>query len=82
MPGNIYHFSGKESFTKYAMALIMADILGIEKECVSPDRNGSGGADRPKDSHLDTGKLEKSVPFPGTPFNTGIKPVLERLLGT
>lgn len=77
----IYHFSGKESMTKYQMALEMADFLDIGKECISPDKKGSGGADRPKDSHLDTEKLEKEVSFTLTPFREGIEPVLKRLFG-
>lgn len=77
----IYHFSGDGSFTKYGMALVMADILGIDKECISPDKHGSGGADRPVNSHLDTGELKKIIPFTLTPFAEGIKPVLERFFG-
>ena len=77
----IYHFSGNECMTKYQMALAMADFMDIGKECISPDKKGSGGADRPKDSHLDTEKLEKEVPFTLTPFREGIEPVLKRLFG-
>jgi len=79
MLSGIYHFSGDERFTKYEMALVMADFMGIERECLSPDKKGSGGADRPADSRLDTGKLAGEIPFSNTPFKAGIRPVLERL---
>ena len=75
----IFHFSGDESFTKYQMALVMADMLGIERECISPDRKGQRGADRPVNSRLDSGKLAGEISLRNTPFNAGIKPVLERL---
>jgi len=76
----IFHFSGSEALTKYKMAEIIAPFMNIDIDCVYPDRSVSGSALRPKDSHLDTGKLKLLIPLPERSFKVGIKAVLERFL--
>ncbi len=55
--GGILHWSGNEPFTKHGMACLMADALGIPRECLVADPSAGTGAPRPKDSHLDCAAL-------------------------
>jgi len=50
--------SGFPSYTKYEMAMIMADSLGIDARHVRPDSNPPRGAPRPRDCRMDTSRLE------------------------
>ncbi len=75
----IYHFSGKDALTKYGMAKVMAPFLGVEEECISPERRSRGSAKRPENSHLNTDKLDTVISVSGTSFHKGIKAFLEQL---
>lgn len=74
----IWHWSGKECFTKYTMAGVMAELFGLKSDHLVPVREPAGGAPRPFDSHLDPSETEKAVPTKQTPFREGIKKVLQR----
>ena len=54
----IYLLSGRETFTKYEMVLIMAEALGIDPSFVVPDPSPPRGAPRPRDCRMDTSLLE------------------------
>ncbi len=73
----IWHFSGEEVFTKYAMSLAMADLFGLGSDHLAPVKEASAGATRPYDCHLDSSATTKIVPITYIPFSEGIKKVLE-----
>lgn len=73
----IWHFSGRESFTKYTMALAMAEVFGLSGNHLTGVKEPSSGAVRPYDCHLDSSATEKIVPVTYIPFREGIKAVLE-----
>jgi len=77
--GGIYHWSAAEAYTKYDMARLMAPIIGADEDKILADDTPPPGAPRPKDSHLDTSRLEslgmrnksffrKSIPLILNPF--------------
>ena len=72
----IYHFSGNESFTKYEMAKVMAEVFGLPHQHILADPNPTPGAPRPKDCHLDNSALKKQINLSFTDFRTAIKEVL------
>ncbi len=76
-PGT-WHFSGKEPFTKYTMALAMADVFGLSGDHLTPVKGPSGGAVRPFDCHLDSSSTEAIVPIECITFREGIKDVLQK----
>lgn len=73
----IWHYSGKEPFTKYKMALAMAEVFGLSGNHLTGVTEPSPGAVRPYDCHLDSSAIEKIVPVTYIPFKEGIKTVLE-----
>lgn len=76
----IWHVSGKESFTKYTMALAMAEVFGLSGDHLIPVKEASTGAIRPYDCHLDTSATENIIPITYIPFKEGIKTVLDPFL--
>ena len=73
----IWHYSGKEPFTKYTMALAMAEVFGLSGNHLTGVNEPSPGAVRPYDCHLDSSATEKIVQVAYIPFKEGIKTVLE-----
>lgn len=69
--GGICHWSGDEPFTKYGMAQVFCDILGVARESISPYDAPPPGAPRPKNSHLDCTRLESMGIGRRTPFAQG-----------
>ncbi|MFT3850939.1 MAG: SDR family oxidoreductase [Propionivibrio sp.] len=55
--GGVYHFASGEQFTKYGMALVIAQVLGADAGLIAPDPNPPAGAPRPKDCRLDASRL-------------------------
>ena len=55
--GGIYHFASGEQFTKYGMALAIAQVIGADASLITPDPNPPAGAPRPKDCRLDASRL-------------------------
>lgn len=78
----ILHISSSEQCTKYELALLMADILGIDKniqqERINP--NVPSGAPRPQNTQLNCNEtwrvLNNMDPFKFTPLNEGIRKAL------
>lgn len=58
------------------MAVIMAKSFGIPTAHLVADST-AGGANRPYDAHLDCSRVEELGIVRRTPFEEGIKPVLE-----
>lgn len=73
----IWHFSGRESFTKYTIALTMAEVFGLSGDHLTGVKEPSPGAVRPYDCHLDSSATEKIISVAYIPFREGIKTVLE-----
>lgn len=73
----IWHYSGQEMFTKYKMALVMAESFGLSTDHIVPVREPPGGAPRPHDCHLESSATLKAVSVDYIPFREGIKKVLE-----
>lgn len=79
-PG-IWHFSGKETFTKHKMALVMAEIFGLSKEHLVPVNEPSPGPLRPYDCKLESSATEKALPnISYISYRDGIKAALESFL--
>ncbi|KAG1800230.1 NAD dependent epimerase/dehydratase [Suillus plorans] len=70
----ILHYSANESFTKYQMCKIFADILGLNDmnhiKPVSTPPTGAGATSRPYNCHLSTAETEKLLPLECTRFRT------------
>jgi dTDP-4-dehydrorhamnose reductase len=45
-------------YTKYKLALLMGEVMGVPTGHLAPDSEQPGGAPRPRDCHLDRSKLE------------------------
>ena len=75
--GGIYHFSGSESMTKYAMAEVMKDYAALDCE-VQAAAGKPAGAPRPENAHLSCGRLQKLIgELPFTPFAEGLASSLQ-----
>ncbi|KAG1846042.1 NAD dependent epimerase/dehydratase [Suillus subalutaceus] len=76
----ILHYSAHESFTKYQMCKIFADILGLNSmnhiKPVSTPPTGAGATSRPYNCHLSTAETEKLLPLECTGFRTWWKEYL------
>ena len=73
----IWHFSGKEPFTKYTMALAMTKVFGLSSDHLVPVKEPSAGTVRPYDCHLDSSSTEAVVSVEHILFTDGIKDVLQ-----
>ncbi|XP_047110685.1 methionine adenosyltransferase 2 subunit beta-like isoform X1 [Schistocerca piceifrons] len=75
----IYHWCGKEIFTKYKMLQEMADIFHLSSSHISPAPAPllSSSATRPYDTTLNTSRLMELNIQCHTPFRQGIKAALE-----
>ena len=81
--GNVlgtFHFSGDEPLTKYEMALIMAEIAGLDGSGLTPSDSAPPGAPRPKNCQLDCSRLEYLIDPKRTPFKEAIADALKPYL--
>jgi S-adenosylmethionine synthetase len=73
----VYHYSGRERFTRYGLARLMGELLGLPTDHLSPDPGPPTGAPRPYDCQLVTTKLEATgLAAPTTPLRDGLRAVL------
>jgi S-adenosylmethionine synthetase len=72
-----FHWSGTEAFTKYTMARVIADILGINVDTLHADPRQPAGAPRPKDCQLDCSDLEQLQIGQRSPFAATIARILQ-----
>jgi len=79
--GGICHWSGDEAFTKYGMAKVICDLLGISLDKISGLISPAGGASRPKDAHLDCGLLESLGIGHRTAFKDGVSKMIKPFTG-
>lgn len=73
----IYHWSSNENMTKYDMAAAMAEAFGWSTDHIKADKNPSGGAPRPFNSHLSCGRLEELGIGKWTLFKDNILDILK-----
>ena len=71
-----FHCSAEEPFTKYGMALVMAEAMGLDAALLYPDPGPPRGARRPLNAHLDNTRLRRLGFRAYTPFREGIRAVL------
>ncbi|GIY58927.1 methionine adenosyltransferase 2 subunit beta [Caerostris extrusa] len=69
----IFHWCGMESFTKYEMIKVIAEVHGISYDHLSPDNNPSPGSKRPKNSQLSCKRLQDIGLGMHTSFTDGVK---------
>ncbi|CAM2178410.1 dTDP-4-dehydrorhamnose reductase [Paraburkholderia sacchari] len=72
----IAQWSGDEPMTKYDIAQRIAGALGIESQLVAQTAP-TDATPRPRDCHLDSGRLEALGIGRRTPFDAGIRAVLD-----
>ena len=58
-PEGIFHWSSEAACTKYSLALMMAEMMGVDKHLIIPAEPNPNAAPRPLDAHLDTSRLAK-----------------------
>ncbi len=71
-----YHWSGNEAFTKYEMALSIAQAWQRDTSHLSPDPRQPAGAPRPRNCQLATDALEQLRIGSRTPFRLAIAAAL------
>ena len=75
----IFHCTASERTTKYRLALMMAEILGVPSEHLVADSEPPAGAPRPQNTQLDASSLwaavGRKVEF--TPLREGMAKALE-----
>ena len=54
--GGVWHWSTEECFTKYTMAVAMAEVFGLSADHLIADKSPPSGAPRPFNCKLDTTK--------------------------
>ena len=70
------HCSAEEPFTKFGMAVIMAEVLGLDGALLYPDPTPPTGAKRPLNAHLNNTRLRRLGFRTYRPFREGIREVL------
>lgn len=76
----IWHWSSEECYTKYSMAVAMAEVFGLSSDHLIADKSPPSGAPRPFDCKLDTSETKKIVSVQQTPFKDGVRAALKSYL--
>jgi len=74
----IFHCSSPERSTKYGQALLMAELLGVPSEHLTPDPEPPAGAPRPQNTQLECSALWEALgtTFEFTPLREGFRKAL------
>ncbi len=72
----VFHISGNQAFTKYQMALIMAEHLGLDSKAIAPLNEPSQSASRPHNCALADTRLKKLGIDHQRDFETAIKSLI------
>jgi dTDP-4-dehydrorhamnose reductase len=75
------HCSAEEPFTKYGMAVVMAEVVGLDTGLLYPDPGPAAGAPRPLNAHLNNTRLRRLGFRSYRSFPEGIRPILAALRG-
>mmetsp|Transcript_27874 Transcript_27874/g.88988 ORF Transcript_27874/g.88988 Transcript_27874/m.88988 type:complete len:307 (+) Transcript_27874:48-968(+) len=72
--GKVFHFANNEvQFTKFTIAALIGEVLGVPTGHLTSDPNAPQGALRPRDTQLDTSALEAlGLMPPLTPLREGL----------
>ncbi|BAJ03723.1 dTDP-4-dehydrorhamnose reductase family protein [Shewanella violacea] len=73
----IYHFSGKETMSKYQMLLTLGEVLGLDVDHLLPVSEPSDDAKRPKDCTLNCDRLALLGITSQVDFKSGVLDALE-----
>lgn len=76
----IYHWSNEESFTKFTITKIMAEIFNLPSDHLVGKKEPSAGAKRPHNCQLDSSDLKAFGFGKTTPFRVGIKQELQQFV--
>jgi dTDP-4-dehydrorhamnose reductase len=76
----IWHLGGKESLSRYAMAQILVDVLGIEQARIEPCKQADGpmSAPRPPDLSMDS-TIAFELGFNPQDFRSGLMQIRDQL---
>ena len=77
--GQTYHWSGEYSLTKYDIALLMAELMGVDCSLIKPAAADRGAASRPKNATLDTSSLRTLGIGRETCFRSALREDFRRL---
>jgi len=73
-----FHWSGSEPFSKFAMGRVIAKMLGVDPNTITPDQRPPSGAPRPRDCHLACEDLERLNIGRRSPFAPTVAKILEK----
>ena len=74
--GTILHYSSPEKFTRYTLALLIGQLLGLPTSHISGNPAAPSGAPRPHDATLATARLTSlGLAAPSTPLVDGLRHV-------
>lgn len=73
----VWHFGGTECYTKYGMALIMAEIFNMSSDHLIAVKEPSSGAPRPFNNQFEMSETERQFVITMTPLREGLKDVLK-----
>lgn len=73
----IYHFSGKETMSKYQMLLVLGELLGQSSQHLTPVAEPTDSAKRPKDCSLSCERLALLGVTSQVDFRSGVLDALE-----
>ena len=76
----IFHWGNEESFTKFAIAKIMAELFNLPSDHLVGNKEPSAGAKRPVNCQLDCSDLKALGFGKTTPFRVGIKQELQQFV--
>lgn len=77
LQSGIYHWQADEPFTKYEMARVMGNVMGISTAHLSPEDHPISSAPRPKNCRLDCSALEQQSVGRRSSFYGVIKELLK-----
>jgi dTDP-4-dehydrorhamnose reductase len=72
----IFHWSSESPYTKYQTALVMACILGVDKNLIMKAKPDPEAAPRPMNAHLNSDKLRNIGIGRESDFKTAIREIL------
>jgi dTDP-4-dehydrorhamnose reductase len=77
----VWHVSGREAVTKYAMARRIAAVLHLSADGLQPSAQPMDGAPRPRNSQLDCSRALARGWLPCTPFDEALRQVAAYMAG-
>ena len=78
--GKTFHYTGDKSITKYEMALVMADLMGVSREHIlAQTAIPANATSRPLNAHLSVKSLQDiGIDVSALEFREALKPILKK----